>query len=267
MALGCSGFGSEVPEPAPTKPAQPVDPAELAIAGHIDAWVASSDPPPARRLVDSGVPLRIQVFDANATHALLQVVYRDADPTRDEPPAAPVDCAYPGMERWPLAGVALSVIELASGDAQTWEVYAPARWGDPACTSQGQANLLREAAEAAARAVGLDPSRRLAPIPREPPLPALGCHVGGDGLVRLPSGEVRTVERHGSDWGTHAFLVAGERIVYSDSSNYNPGMGGSATTFLGDAFPSGDGFTFLQVRWSFQGTCSAKVGLTPVVTL
>jgi hypothetical protein len=214
------------------------------------------------------LPLRVQVFDASASHALLQVVMNDIEPyvgEGEELPAPPVSCAYPGMQEWPLAGVSLSVVNLETGDADGWMIYAPAKWGAAACTSQEGALQQRERAEAAARAVGLDPNRRLAPIRRVPELPLEGCFKGvAEGSYTLPNGRLRSVERSGSNYGAHGFLVD-DQIRYADSRWYNPAMAGSASIEIGDAWPAGLGYTFVEIFWSFQGICYASVGLTPVI--
>lgn len=245
-----------------------MEPAHEAINAHVDAFVEAGLPASSRPLVPAGIPLRVLVFDATATHALLQIVYRAAEPHYDdEPPAAPVDCGYPGMQEWPLAGVSLSLVTLATGQARTWVVYEPAAWGGAGrCTPYEEAARRRAEAEAAARAVGLDPSRRLEPIRRDPPLPANGCHQTLPvATVRLPVGTWSLVERHGSDAGAHGFVVVGDRIRWADARPYNPAMAGSGTIALGDAWPAGDGFVLTETYWSFQGACSASVGLTPVL--
>lgn len=216
------------------------------------------------------VPARVLLFDANNTHALLQVVwlpvpsYTDDAGVLHETP----DCTYAGMQAFPKgAGVSLAVVDVRTGATTAFPVYQPAIPGRR-CTPMEEAVKYREAAEALARSSGLDPTRRLVPVPRSPPA-RVSEPCGNDAGGTFALGGARTLVAQtlsGSTVGAHGALLLGDRLVHADSYAYNPAQGASAGFVHLDAWPAGDGWVVTTLRADFvQGECSTRVGVSPVI--
>lgn len=102
----------------------------------------------------------VEVLDVNDTHAALRVIHRVEDP---EGMMEAVSCDYAGMQKYPKSGVKLAIFDLKTGQPEEFEVYAPAFEPDQ-CLSHEASKKALDAAKARAAAVGLDVTKKPAPV-------------------------------------------------------------------------------------------------------
>jgi hypothetical protein len=158
----------------------------------------------------------VLAIDFDRGYAALKIVHTvPADPDG----GSPIDCAYPGMKKWPKDGVTLALWDLGKrAVAEQWVIYAVATSTEecsPAATNE--ANLT--AAKARFAAVGLDITKPPTPITAADGRFAL---VGGDAVLATHHEEDGDNTRHAvslqrngatlweATWSTYMSMTTGD---------------------------------------------------------
>jgi len=144
---------------------------------------ALADPPgfaPGASAFEVGIVREIVVLDVNDSHAAVRVVHTPGDVE------ALVRCHYPGMRGHRRAGMDVWLVELRSGAATRFAVYAPAD-APSRCTPLAASRHTIRLARARLESLGLDADRQPQPV-----RPVEGSFSFADGAGRR--GEAVTTE-------------------------------------------------------------------------
>ena len=205
----------------------------------------------------------MKVFDVGPTHGLIQVIHGwDGEP--DTGPGLPA-CGYAGMGEWPEAGVGLGLVELATGEVKTWEVYARARKQEE-CTSATEAERLRGQVEAAATAAGLDFTRRPEGV-EVPPDDTVTLPLDGRDVTFTASTTTGDASEDGMEGLVTLTLRAGDQVLYRSSRTFPRMMAGVGELEVLRAWPVAGGAVFLEHYHEFSGRGGSHHAytLTPVL--
>ena len=190
--------------------------------------------------VGGGVTDAVIVLDVGPTHAAIKVVQHR--PGAQE--MQPYDCGYAGMKEHPLSGVLLAVVDLATGETETFEVYARASTREE-CTPHDTSERVLAVAKERIAAVGLDLAARPAGI------------AAMDGTFII-EGVTFTTHQSMTDDGilhgmAHGELRRGEAVLVRAAHEFDLSMAGQGQITWQRAFPTEAGLVFLQVFSRFSG--------------
>jgi len=188
-----------------------------------------------RQAIEAEVVDDFVVLDVTPTHAAVRIVHRPADPH------GLLVCLYPDMRGHRRSGLDLWLVELASGRAKRFAVYAPAKERKQ-CTPRATSRQALEAAEAAFEAHGLDVDRLPSPV-----LPTEGTF-SLDAEV-----EVRTSrEEQGPTVRFTAELVHGERVLHQTSVTSPRAAASWGRVTYTRAYPTDEGPVFVLSRFRYE---------------
>jgi hypothetical protein len=214
-------------------------------------------PPP---FVGDGINDSFTVLDVSPSKgwAIFKVVSHDM--YGGDGPSETIDCHYPGMGATPRSGVTITTWNLATNANTAFEVYAAAH--EPAqcsATATNEKNLAD--AKAAAAAVGLDVTKKPAPIPLSHGVFTVNGKAVTAGLTDTEDEE-----------GTHttvATLSSGGRTLWTTTWSWSGMMANHLDLDWVAAFAEGSKAVFVlrQTSGSMRSGPDTGFAFTPVIDL